>query len=48
MLLQLVEEVVPATDEPALVLVVDQVQLIVLPRLANLQGGRTAVMKCVA
>ena len=38
MFLQLVEEVVPATDEPALVLVVDQVELIVLPRLADLHG----------
>ena len=36
MLLALAEEVIPALDEPALVLVVDHLQLIAQPVLANL------------
>jgi len=35
-LLQLVEQVVPSTDDPTLVLVVDQVQLVGVPRLLHL------------
>ena len=39
-LLQLVEEVVPASDEPALVLIVDHVQLVALPSLFDLENSR--------
>ena len=35
-LLELVEQVVPPPDDPALVLVVDQVQLVRVPRLLDL------------
>ena len=37
-LLDLVEEVVPAADQATLVLVVDQVQLVCVPHLADLDG----------
>lgn len=37
MLLHFVEEIVPAADDLALVLVVYEVQLVALPRLANLR-----------
>ena len=37
-LLDLVEEVVPASDQAALVLVVDQVQLVRVPHLPDLDG----------
>ena len=40
MLLDLVEEVVPATNEATLVLVVDQVQFIGHPSLSHLDRGR--------
>ena len=39
-LFELVEEVVPASDEPALVLVVDHVQLVALPSLFDLENNR--------
>lgn len=43
MVLDLVEEVVPAPDDAALVLVVDQVQLVRLPLLADLDGSNFRV-----
>ena len=39
-LFELVEEVVPASDEPALVLIVDHVQLVALPSLFDLENSR--------
>ena len=42
MLLDLCEQVVPTSDDLALVLVVDQLQLVTLPCLTHLGGGMKA------